>query len=130
MATFTIKRGDTAPKLEISLSVAGSSPKEYWSTQESIESVHFIMKGTDNVIVGSTPTQKYTGIGTKNTNSSSKTVLIYEWGANDTKVAGVYNAEFELTLKDASNNITKRTFPSTDGDSLIINVIPDLNDEA
>ena len=139
MATFTIKRGDTAPPLQISLSIAGTSPREYWSAgadkpdgvnTREIKQVKFIMKGDDNKIVGATSQSNYTGIARSDT-ANNKTVLTYSWGPNDTAVAGTYSAEFEVVYKDArGGDGKKRTFPSTSGDTLIINVTPDLNDEA
>ena len=137
MATFTIKRGDTAPPLEISLSIAGTSPKQYWqagddrpddrSNATSIYQVRFIMKGTDNKIVGATTGAAYTGIAEPHNVSGEKTVLTYYWKTGNTAVAGTYKGEFEVIYGSATGR--KRTFPSTAGDTLIISVTPDLNDE-
>lgn len=139
MATFTIKRGDTAPQLKIALAVAGTNPKTYWSSGSDkpdgnvreIHSVRFIMRGEDNNIVNSSFNKKYTGLATWSTSTSNKTILAYTWNSGDTSVAGTYNAEFEVVFQDASRaEGKKRTFPSTDGDQLIINVVADLNDES
>lgn len=136
MATFTIKRGDTAPPLEISLSIAGTSPKEYWKDADDrpdnrnnpteIFQVRFIMRGADNKIVGATLSNNYTGIA-QPYNDGNKTVLTYYWKAGDTAVAGTYQGEFEVIYGSSSGK--KRTFPSTAGDTLVINVTADLNDE-
>lgn len=143
MATFTIKRGDSAPPLEISLVASGTTPKTYWkkgddrpdnrATATDIIQVRFIMKGSDNKIVGATESTPYTGLATSVDVGDSKTVLSYYWGPNDTAVAGTYQGEFEVIYKgpEGSENAfgRKRTFPSTAGDTLVINVTQDLNDE-
>ena len=137
MATFTIKRGDTAPAIEIALSIVGTEPREYWDAStdkpdglvnREIKEVRFIMRDNAQNIVGSSSTKNYTGLGTFATNNG-KTVLAYSWEEGDTNVAGTYNAEFEVVYQDAVGGFgKKRTFPSTSGDSLIINIEADLND--
>lgn len=137
MATFTIKRGDTAPAIEIALSIAGTEPREYWDASldkpdalvtREIKEVRFIMRDNSQVIVGATSNKNYTGKGTFVT-SGGKTILAYSWADTDTRVAGTYNAEFEVWYENATGGFgKKRTFPSTSGDSLIINVEADLND--
>lgn len=149
MATFTIKRGDTAPPLKIALSIAGSNPKDYWQrtddkpdfvgnveTSRDINKVRFILKSSDNKIVktgasGTSDTGKAEAIEVAGTGgSNSKTVLAYYWNSGDTNIAGTYTAEFEVYFDDGTGNPgKKRTFPSTEGDSLIVNIVPDLNDE-
>ncbi len=137
MATFTLKRGDTAPAIEISLSKVGTEPREYWdgsadkpdgvNTRE-IKEVRFIMKSIDNVIVGSTSVTQYTGIGSFKTDAS-KTTLAYSWKEGDTITAGKYKAEFEVIYENATGGYgKKRTFPSTTGDTLTISIEEDLND--
>ena len=141
MATFTIKRGDTAPALQISMSIAGTEPRQYWNggidTPEGgndirqILYVKFIMRDQNQKIVAATSTKNYTGDASfgQDLNAVEKTILAYSWNAGDTSVAGNYNAELEVTYKDINGDVgKKRTFPSTTGDSLIINVEADLND--
>ena len=75
-----------------------------------------------------------------------KTILRYNWQPpalgydsvtnpnvfpGDTGLAGTYTGEFEIIYEDpvTGSENRKRTFPSTPGDTLIINVVPDLNDK-
>jgi hypothetical protein len=137
MATFTIKRGDSAPALEIALSIAGTEPREYWDAsddkpdalvQREIKEIRFIMRDNAQQIVNSASNKPYTGLGTFQT-VSGKTILAYSWADTDTTVAGIYNAEFEVIYENATGGYgKKRTFPSTSGDALTINVEADLND--
>lgn len=137
MATFTIKRGDSAPAIEIALSIAGTEPREYWDASldkpdalvtREIKEVRFIMRDNAAVIVNSASNKPYTGVGTFRT-EGGKTILAYSWADDDTKVAGIYNAEFEVHYTNATGGYgKKRTFPSTSGDALTINVEADLND--
>ena len=138
MATFTIKRGDTAPQLQISLSIAGTDPRTYWNagldkpdgSLRNVARVYFIMRGAANVIVGGTSSKKYTGIAEDPVTLNNKTILAYTWNSGDTNVVGTYNAEFEVHYEGPGGATgKKRTFPSTAGDNLIINVVADLNDE-
>lgn len=137
MAIFTIKRGDTAPPLEIALSIAGGGDGAYWnastdkpdgaSTRE-IREVRFIMKNTSNDIVGAVSPLNYTGIGYFRT-ENGRTILGYTWNNNDTAVQGAYKAEFEVIYQSATGGMgKKRTFPCTPGDVLMVNVDADLND--
>lgn len=137
MSTFTIKRGDTAPALEIALSIAGTEPREFWDASldkpdalvtREIKEVRFILRDAESNIIGATTNQNYTGTGTFVT-IGGKTVLAYSWNEGDTDKAGTYNAEFEVVYENATGGFgKKRTFPSTSGDSLIINIEADLND--
>ena len=137
MSTFTIKRGDTAPALEIALSIAGSSPREYWDVGNDrpdalvgrdIYEVRFIMRDNAQNVVGATKAKNYTGVGTF-VPESGKTVLAYSWQEGDTRVAGTFNAEFAVIYESPTGGPgKKRTFPSTSGDTLIINIEADLND--
>ena len=137
MATFTLKRGDTAPAIEISLSKVGTEPREFWDgsldkpdgvNQREIKEVRFIMLAKDNTIVGSTSVDRYTGVGSFRT-ESSKTILAYSWKEGDTITAGNYKAEFEVIYENATGGYgKKRTFPSTTGDTLTIIIEEDTND--
>lgn len=54
--------------------------------------------------------------------------LYYE---GDTALVGTYFAEFEIyyqTTGTVDSQLKKRTFPSTPGDQIIINILPDGND--
>ena len=137
MSTFTIKRGDTAPALEIALSIAGTEPREYWDASldkpdaivtREIKEVRFILRNEEQVIIGATTNQNYTGLGSFVT-TGGKTVLAYSWNEGDTVTAGTYTSEFEVVYENATGGFgKKRTFPSTSGDTLIINIEADLND--
>ena len=137
MATFTMKRGDTAPAIEIALSKVGTEPREYWDgsvekpdgvNQREIQQVRFILRDNAQNIIGSNSTQNYTGIGTFRT-ESGKTILAYSWAEGDTAIAGTYNAEFEVIFENATGGPgKKRTFPSSSGDTLVVNIEADLND--
>jgi len=137
MATFSIKRGDTAPALKIALSIAGTEPREYWDgsiekpdgvVQREIKEVRFILRNSQEEIIGSSSTQNFTGLATFAT-TAGKTELAYSWQDGDTSVAGTYKAEFEVFFQDATGGLgKKRTFPSTTGDELIISIEADLND--
>lgn len=137
MSTRTIKRGDTAPALEIALSITGTEPREYWDASldkpdglvtREIKEVRFIMRDNAQKIVGATSAKNYTGLGTFST-EGGKTVLAYSWQDGDTDIAGTYNAEFEVIYENATGGYgKKRTFPCTSGDTLIINIEADLND--
>jgi len=51
--------------------------------------------------------------------------------AGDTGIAGVYSGEFEIiyATSDTGSQRRKRTFPTTPGDTIIVNILPDSNDK-
>lgn len=118
--------------------------------------VRFIMKNINTGELVGHPgitVNRYTGQGeiyTKTIGGEQVTVLRYNWRApdeaydptsstqvstiyaGDTAKAGAYRGEFEViypALPGAGVQKFKRTFPSTPGDSLIINILPDENDK-
>lgn len=92
MSDFYIKRGDRGPSLSATL----QDPDGVAINLTAATSVTFKMgNGIDAAAVIVSP-----AAGT----------VRYDWGANDTRVAGTYNAEFEILWNDGR----KQTVP-TDG---------------
>ena len=137
MASFGIKRGDTAPPLEIALAIAGGGDGAYWLSSDDkpdgessreIKEVRFILKNASNEIIGAQADAKYTGIGYFSA-SDGRTVLGYSWKESDTVAAGTYNAEFEVIFESPTGGYgKKRTFPCVNGDKLLVVIEADLND--
>jgi hypothetical protein len=146
MATYNIPIGDTTPVLEISMKEANSDPVEYWDGTSykadgvntlPIHSVKFTLKNktTGEIIVDR-------AVGTFD-QDGARTILRYAWQKadvgwpadpnafpGDTGIAGTYLGEFEVWFQNQGDPLLadrKRTFPSTPGDELIINITEDLN---
>lgn len=98
MATFTIKRGDTAPALRYAL-----LPETVDLTGASVV---FVLDGG-----GRLPAQIVT---------PSPPVVQYDWQPGDTDRAGLRRAEFEVTYSDGAIE----TWPNAG--YLLINIIEDL----
>jgi len=98
MATFTIKRGDTAPALRFAL-----LPE---TVDLSGASVAFVMDG-----LGRAPAHVI---------EARPAVVQYDWQPGDTDRAGLYRAEFEVTYSDGA----VETFPNAG--YLLVSVVEDL----
>ena len=102
MATFTIKRGDTAPALRYAL-----LPETVDLTGASVV---FNMRGriaraSAAIITASPP------------------VVEYAWAAGDTDVSGTRPAEFEVTFPGGGVETYRNC---DDGGDLVVNIIADL----
>jgi hypothetical protein len=109
MADFTIKRGDTLPSIQSTLTHSDNS-----GGLASASSVKFIMR------LPYTNTPKVRAAATLVEVSDTTLVVRYDWVSGDTNVADEYRAEWEVTF--ASGKI--ETFPN-DGYN-IIQVFQDL----
>ena len=98
MATFYIKRGDTAPALRFAL-----LPETVDLTGANVV---FVMDG-----LGRLPAQIIT---------ASPPVVEYDWQPGDTDQAGLRRAEFEVTYSDGA----VETFPN--GGYLLVQISEDL----
>jgi len=98
MATFTIKRGDTAPALRFAL-----LPETVDLTGSSVV---FIMEGLDRL-----PAQII---------STLPPVVQYDWQPGDTESAGLRRAEFEVAYPDGRIE----TFPNSG--YLLVQISEDL----
>lgn len=98
MATFTLKRGDTAPALRYAL-----LPEIVDLTGASVV---FIMDG-----LGRAPASVV---------SAAPPVVQYDWQPGDTDRAGVRRAEFEVTYPDGGIE----TWPNAG--YLLVNIVEDL----
>lgn len=93
MATFQIKRNDTAPAIQATLTADGSA------VDLTGASVRFHMRDSTGAV-------KVDAAATLVTPSSG--IVKYSWTAADTDQAGRFQAEWEVTFTDA----TVRTFPN------------------
>ena len=100
---FWIKRGDRYPSFAYRLDTGKSI---------GAGSVKLIMTPDGD----STPKVNATATIVDSTNNDVR----YDWGANDTDTAGLYNAEWEITYADGK----KQTYPA--GGYLKIRVFADL----
>ena len=102
MADFKIKRNDTKPAINVTLAVDGS-------VVDLTDATVMFHMGS---IVNATATV---------VNATAGTVQ-YEWAAEDTMVAGCYQAEFEVTFSDDSIE----TFPNDWDGRLTVIISKDL----
>ncbi len=112
---FTIKRGDTASRIQATLENSGG-------TAVSVQNASILMKmapisgGTLTVAGAAIIDQVGDGSGT----AGAMGQVHYNWGTTDTATAGLYCGEWEVTF--ASGAV--QTFPN--GDPFLINVPDDL----
>lgn len=146
MATFFIKRNDTAPPLVIAMRVANSGDAdgenvEYWDggnykadgeREYTIKSTVFTMTNEDT---GYKKVNRGTGFSRT---IEGRTEIGYAWkstvGDTDMKdgeipISGeaTYRGEFEITFEATGGDLKKRTFPSVPGDELLIKIYEDLD---
>lgn len=98
MATLHLKRNDTAPPLAATLEVGGS-PDDL-----SAATVRFHMvDSAGGIVVDAAANNDQNGDGSDGT----KGHVSYDWQAADTKDAGLFRGELEVTFPDG----TVRTYP-------------------
>lgn len=104
---FTIKRNDTSPILQTTLTDAGGSPIDLTAT-----SVKFYMKRykSNTLKINATATIFDEDAG----------IVRYLWQSGDTDTAGSYQAEFQITYDDGA----VETFPNAD--FIQVDIINDL----
>lgn len=107
MMAFSIKQNDTSPAIQATLQDYEDNPISLLGA-----TVRFHMKSLD----GAVKIDRLASI-----TDAANGVVLYEWQASDTDVAGTYYAEFEVTYSDSSIE----TFPNTD--SIAITITPELN---
>lgn len=106
MATFVIKRGDTAPVLPVMLQNPDGTPANLTGA-----AVRFVMQNA----VGTDVVSRAAAIVDLPTASVN-----FNWQSSDTAVAGDFRAEFEVTFLDGSIG----TFPNNG--YLTVQIVPDL----
>ena len=105
---FTIKKGDTRPAIQATLS---SAPTDV------LDSVVFNMKASDGTAV----VTRGSGTIVQQPSSTEAAIVKYQWQAADTEAAGSgYQGEFEVTYSDSR----VETFPNNR--NLVIEIIDDL----
>ena len=107
MMAFSIKQNDTSPAIQATLQDYEGNPINLLGA-----TVRFHMKSLGGNLKIDRPVS---------ITDSANGVILYEWQASDTDVAGTYYAEFEVTYSDSS----VETFPNTDNIAIIIT--PELN---
>ena len=101
-ADYELKRGDTNPPLQTTLTENGD-PKDL----SSAESVAFAMEGYDSDVAVS---------GTAQVVNSKEGEVAYHWADGDTDTASLYFVEWVVTYPDGS----EQTFPNDESDFLYI----------
>lgn len=104
--TFTIKRNDTSPALRWELedpdtNLAGASV--VFNMKNTVTGALVIDRGTAEVVAG-----------------ADRPTLGYNWAEGDTVVAGLYEAEFEITFADESVETTPNS------ENIVVKVMVDL----
>ena len=104
--TFTIKRNDTSPALRWELedpdtNLAGASV--VFNMKNTVTGALVIDRGTAEVVAG-----------------ADRPTLGYNWAEEDTAVAGLYEAEFEITYADESVETTPNS------ENIVVRVAADL----
>lgn len=104
MATFQIKRNDTAPSITATLTADGSAVSITGAT------VKFLMRDSSGAV-------KVDASANNDEDGSGDTGEVsYDWTASDTDTAGFFLAEWEVTFSDG----TVRTFPTPGFTQVII----------
>lgn len=108
MSTFTIKKNDTSPDLQATLTDADGAAVNLTGATVRF---HMRLPGASSAKVDAAGSI----VGT-----ATDGVAKYSWSAGDTDTAGVYEAEFEITYSGGGIE----TFPS--GGYILVNVLEDL----
>ena len=104
--TFTIKRNDTSPAIRWELedpdtNLVGASV--VFNMKNTVTGALVIDRGTAEVVEG-----------------ADRPTLGYNWAEGDTAVAGLYEAEFEITFADESVETTPNS------ENIVVKVVVDL----
>ena len=112
---FTLKRGDTASRLQATLENSGGTPV-------TIESATVLLKlapiSGGSLTVAGTAVIDQVGSGTSVGGSMGQ--VHYNWATVDTATAGLYVGEWEVTFTGG----TVQTFPNTD--PFLVHIVSDL----
>ena len=113
---FTIKRGDTASRIDATMENSGGTPV-------SIENATVLLKlasisGGTLVIAGTAVIDQ---VGNGGGTAGAMGQLHFNWATADTAtLAGLYVGEWEVTFASGA----RQTFPNTD--PFLVNITPDL----
>ena len=104
--TFTIKRNDTSPAIRWELedpdtNLVGASV--VFNMKNTVTGALVIDRGAAEVVEG-----------------ADRPTLGYNWAEGDTEVAGLYEAEFEITFSDESIETTPNS------ENIVVKVVVDL----
>jgi hypothetical protein len=108
---FTMKRGDTLPKLRATLQDSAGDPVDL----SSFTSFAWFYQDEDQEAAA------LTGAGSFSVIDATNGIVEYSWDATDTDTVGRYVGEIEGKIGAA-----RQTFPN--GGFLLFDIVPDLDD--